>query len=64
MAAKTLHSPMSNQLTGTVREMQSELSRVPVVTHIITDEDIGLLQVSTLHIILFLLLKNVFQMLG
>ena len=66
MATKTLHSPMSNHLTGhggTVTGMETEFSRVPVVTHIITDDDIGVLQVCILQMH-FPVVKNVFEILS
>ena len=48
MATQTLPSPVQNHLAGhgTVKATETEMSRVPVVTHVITDEDMGLLQVS------------------
>ena len=48
---------------GTVTGMETEFSRVPVVTHIITDDDIGVLQVCILQMH-FPVVKNVFEILS
>ena len=51
MATQMLHSPMQNHFAGhgthnSVKAAETEASRVPVVTHVITDEDMGLLKVG------------------